>query len=165
MKILKVALVGLLLLPSLVLAEGRIAVLDMEAALAASKQAQTLREKLQQEFVAEESELRKLSEEGNALKAKLEKQGRFMSDEEREKLTALVQQKYQEFQGLGNRVKQETQGRERDFLQELRPQIEVILQTLVDTDNIDIIMNKKGVVYARPTLDLTPRLVEELNKL
>ena len=165
MKAIKATLLGLLMLPALVLAEGRIAVLDMEAALAASKQAQTLREKLQQEFVAEESELRKLSEEGNALKEKLEKEGSFMSDDEREKLTALVQQKYKQFQGLGNKVKQETQGREREFLQELRPQIEVILQALVDADNIDIIMNKKGVVYAQPALDLTPKLVEELNKL
>jgi len=165
MKALKIALISVLLLPALAFAEGRTAVLDMEAALAASKQAQVLREKLQQEFVAEEAELRKLSEEGNALKTKLENEGSFMSDDERQKLTALVQQKYQQFQGLGNRMKQETQGREREFLQQLRPQIEVILQAIVDSENLDLILSKKGVVYAKPALDLTPRLVEELNKL
>ncbi len=165
MNTLKIALLSFLLLPALALGEGRIAVLDMETALAASKQAQVLREKLQQEFVAEEAELRKLSEEGNALKTKLENEGSFMSDDERQKLTLLVQQKYQQFQGLGNRLKQETQGREREFLQQLQPQIEVILQALVDTQQLDIILNKKGAFYVQPALDLTPRLVEELNKL
>ncbi|MEH6469608.1 MAG: OmpH family outer membrane protein [Halopseudomonas sp.] len=165
MKAIKFALIGLLMLPVLVLAESSIAVIDMEAALAASKQAQTLREKLQQEFAAEESDLRKLSEEGNALKAKLEKEGSFMSDEERQQLRTQVQQKYQQFQSLGNQVKQETQSREREFLQQLRPQIEVILQAIVDSDKIDVILNKKGVVYAQPTMDLTQRVVDELNKL
>jgi outer membrane protein len=165
MKMIKVALIGLLLLPALVLAEGRFAVLDMEKALAASKQAQSLRAKLQQEFVTEEAELRKLSDEGNVLKAKLENEGSFMSDAERQKLASLVQQKYQQFQSLGNKVKQATQVRERDFLQQLRPQIEVILQAIVESDKLDMIVNKKGVVYVQPELDLTPRLVEALNKL
>ncbi len=165
MNAIKVALIGLLLLPALVLAEGRIGVLDMEGALAASKQAQTLREKLQKEFSAEEAELRQLSEEGSALKTKLENEGSFMSDDERQKLTALVQQKYQQFQRLGNRLKQETQGRERAFLQQLRPQLEVILQAIVEADKLDLIVNKKGVVYVQPNLDLTQRVVDELNKL
>lgn len=165
MKTIKIALISLLLLPTWVLAEGRIAVLDMEAALSASKQAQSLREKLKQEFSAEEAELRTLSEEGNALKTKLENEGSFMSDDERQSLTMLVQQKYQQFQGLGNQIKQETQSREREFLQGLRPQIEVILQRIVEGEQLDIILSKKGVVYVKPALDLTPRLVEELNKL
>ncbi|MFT6917073.1 MAG: outer membrane protein [Motiliproteus sp.] len=165
MKNFKVALLGLLLLPALVLAEGRIAVLDMDAALAASKQAQSLRAKLQQEFVTEEAELRTLSEEGNALKAKLENEGSFMSDAERQKLSSLVQQKYKQFTSLGNQVKQATQVRERDFLQQLRPKIETIMKALVESEKLDMIVNKKGVVYVQPELDLTPRLVEELNKL
>ncbi|MEH6824848.1 MAG: OmpH family outer membrane protein [Motiliproteus sp.] len=165
MKAIKVALIGLLLLPALALAEGRIGVLDMEGALAASKQAQTLREKLQQEFSAEEAELRKISEEGSALKTKLQNEGSFMSDDERQQLTALVQKKYQQFQTLGNQLKQETQGRERAFLQQLRPQLEVILKAIVEADELDIIVNKKGVVYVKPSMDLTQRVVDELNKL
>ncbi len=165
MKAIKIALIGLLLLPALVLAEGRIAVLDMEAALGASKQAQALREKLQLEFSAEEAELRQLSEEGNALKAKMEKEASFMSDDDRQAMMAQIQQKYNQFQALGNRIKQETQTRERDFLQQLRPEVEKILKAMVDAEKIELILNKKGVVYAQPATDLTPRVVEELNKL
>lgn len=165
MKAFKIALIGLLLLPTLVLAEGRVAVLDMEAALGASKQAQVLRQKLQLEFSAEEAELRQLSEEGNALKAKMEKESSFMSDEDRQAMMAQVQQKYQQFQALGNRIKQETQARERDFLQQLRPEVEKILKTMVESGQIDIIVNKQSVIYANPDSDLTPRVVEELNKL
>lgn len=165
MKTIKTALLGLLMLPALVLAEGRIAVLDIEAALSASKQAQTLRQKLQQEFTAEEAELRKLSDEGNALKVKMEKQASFMSEDDRNAMVADIQQKYQQFQALGNRIKQETQTRERDFLEQLRPEVEKILKAIIDAGKIEIILNKKGVIFAQPAVDLTPQVVEELNKL
>ena len=165
MKAIKIALLGVLMLPALALAEVKIAALDMEAALAASKQAKELRQKLQQEFAAEEAELRKLSEEGNALKAKLEKEASFMSEEDRQQLMADIQQKFQEFQGLGNRIKQEGQVREREFLQQLRPEVEAILKKIVESEKVELILNKKGVVYIEPSMDLTPRVVEELNKL
>ncbi|MEH6652160.1 MAG: OmpH family outer membrane protein [Motiliproteus sp.] len=165
MKAIKLALIGLLLLPALVLAEGKIAVLDMEAALASSKQAAALREKIQLEFSAEEAELRQLSDQGNAMKAKLEKEASFIGEDERKQMMADIQTKYQEFQSLGKRIKQEAQSREREFLQQLRPEVETILKRLVEEQKIDIIINKKGVVYAQPAADLTPRVVEELNKL
>ena len=165
MKAIKMALIGLLLLPALVLAEGKIAVLDIEAALGASKQAAALREKIQLEFSAEEAELRQLSEQGNAMKAKLEKEASFIGEDERKQMMADIQSKYKEFQALGQRIKQEAQSRERDFLQQLRPEVEKILKRVVEEEKIDIILNKKGVVYAKPSTDLTPRIVEELNKL
>lgn len=165
MKAIKTALIGLLLLPALAFAEANIAVLDMEAALGASKQATALREKLQLEFSAEEAELRQLSEQGNAMKAKLEKEASFIGEDERKQMLADIQTKYKEFQSLGQRIKQEAQIREREFMQQLRPEVEKILKRIVEEEKIDIIVNKKGVVYARPQTDLTPRIVDELNKL
>jgi outer membrane protein len=165
MKAIKIVLIGLLLLPALALAEGRIAVLDMDAALGESKQGQALREKMQMEFAAEQAELRQLSEQGNALKAKLEKESSFMSDDDRKQMLSQIQKKYQQFQVLGNRLEQETQARERDFVQQLRPEVETILKAIVEADQIDIILNKKTVVYVKPAADLTPRVVEALNKL
>jgi outer membrane protein len=165
MKAIKTLAAALMLLPGLVWAEAKIAVLDMEAALSASKQAQVLRDKLQQEFTAEQEELRKLSDEGNALKDKLEKQGSFMSEDERKQLMAEIQLKYQQFQGLGNKVKKEGQARERQFLEELRPELEKVLKQIVEAEDIDVILHKKSIIYAEPNIDLTARIVEELNKL
>lgn len=165
MKAIKTLLTAALLLPALVLAEGKIAVLDMEMALSASKQAQVLRDKLQQEFTAEQDELRKLSEEGNALKEKLEKQGSFMTEDERKQLMTEVQLKYQQFQGLGNRIKQEGQARERQFLEELRPELEKVLQKIVEEEGIEVILHKKSAIYTDAKIDLTKRIVDELNKL
>ncbi|WP_421866843.1 OmpH family outer membrane protein [Motiliproteus sp.] len=165
MKALKTVLLAVLLMPGFALAETKIAVLDMEAAISATKQAGVLREKMKQEFSAEEDQLRQLSEEGNALKAKLKKESSFLSDADRRQLLAQIQKKFQEFQTLGNQLKQQRLGREQAFLTEMRPQIETILKELVQTQEIDIILNRKGAVYVDPKLDLTPVVAEELNKL
>lgn len=163
MKLFKVALLGLLL-PTLALAEGRIAVVDMEGVIRASNQASAFTEQLRQEFAADEVSLRKLSDEGNALKEKLTKEGDFMNSGDRDALLAQVKAKYDEFQQLGNRLKQVTQDRERDFLKQLQPQVEVILQQLVDQEKIDVILNRRNVIYAKPELDLSPKVLELLNK-
>ncbi|WP_243633881.1 OmpH family outer membrane protein [Motiliproteus coralliicola] len=158
-------LLAALLLPGLALAETKIAVLDMEAALSATKQAGVLRDKLKQEFSAEENQLRQMSEEGNALKAKLEKENSFLSDADRRQLLGQIQKKFQEFQTLGNQLKQQRLAREQAFLVEMRPQIESILKELVKNREIDIILNRKSAVFVDPKLDLTPVIAEELNKL
>lgn len=165
MKLLKMLLLGALLLPGLVLAETKIAVLDMEAALSATKQASELREKLKQEFTAEETQLRQLSEEGNSLKDKLKQESSFLSETDRRQLMAQIQNKFQEFQVLGNQLKQQRVAREQQFLTDMRPQIETILKDLMKKEGIDIILNRKGAVYVDPQLDLTPKVAEELNRL
>jgi len=164
MKSLKGALLGLLLLPTLALAETRVAIVDMEGVIRASEQANTLREKLRQEFAADELALRKLSDEGNALKEKLAKEGDFLNSTDRDALLTQVKGKYEEFQQLNGRLKQAMQERERDFLEELRPQVEVILQQLVEQEKIDVILNRRSVIYANPDLDLSPKVLDLLNK-
>ncbi|WP_210397013.1 OmpH family outer membrane protein [Motiliproteus sediminis] len=164
MKSLKVALLGLLLLPALGWAEARIAVLDMDGVIRSSKLAEDLREQLRQEFADEELALRKLSEEGNALKAKFEKESDFMSAGDREIMLGQIKNKYEEFQALGNQIKQQTQDRERAFLDQLRPQVEEVLRELVAEQKIDIILNRRAAIYINPEMDLSAAVLERLNQ-
>ena len=163
MKLIKFALLGLLL-PTLALAETRVAIVDMEGIIRASNQANTLREQLRQELAPDEVSLRKLSEEGNALKDKLAKEGDFLSGADRDALLEQVKGKYEEFQQLNNRLKQTMQERERAFLDQLRPQVETILQQLVEEEKIDVILNRRNLIYANPDLDLSAKVLDLLNK-
>ena len=163
MKAIKHALLTLCLFPVLAWGET-VAVLDIESAIRASKPAADFRAQIQQDFSAEQAQLRQLSDQGNALKEKLEKEADFLSQDERERLVEQVQAKYQEFQQLGNRLKQQTQQREQAFLEQLRPQVEAILEGLVKEREIDLIFNKNALVYVKPDLDLTAQVVEKLNQ-
>lgn len=163
MTAIKHALLAVCLLPVVAWGET-VAVLDIESAIRASKPAAAFRAQVQQDFTAEQAQLRQLSEQGNALKEKLEKEADFLSQDERERLMGQVQAKYQEFQVLGNRLKQQTQQREQAFLEQLRPQVEDILQGLVVEREIDLIFNKNAVVFVKPDLDLTAQVIEKLNQ-
>lgn len=162
MKRLRTTLIGLLLLPVAAWSQT-VAVLDVENAVRASQPAQAFRDKLKEEFAVEEQHLRNLSEEGNALKSKADKEGDFMSKEARQKLGAQIQAKYQEFQQYGQQLQSATKAREQEFLKGLKPDIEKIVQKLVEERDIDILLTKKAAVFVKPDLDLTPLVIERIN--
>ncbi|WP_207061752.1 OmpH family outer membrane protein [Motiliproteus sp. SC1-56] len=163
MKAIKNTVLALCLLPVAAWGET-IAVLDIESAIRASKPADEFRQQLNEEFSTEQAQLRQLQEQGNALQEKAQKEADFLSEEERQRLMGDIQAKYQEFQQLSNRLKQRSQQREQAFLEQLRPQVEAILQKMVDDQDIDVILNKKALVYAKPDLDLTQAVVDKLNQ-
>ncbi len=163
MKSWKLLLALVLTVPMLANA-ANIAVLDVEGAIRASKQAQDLRAQLSEQFAGEQERLKGLAEEGNALKQKLEKEGDFLSEDERKTMVQQVQQKFQAFQQLKASMQQKTQQQERAFLEQLRPKVEEILKVIVEKNGIDLIFNKRALVYTQPQMDLTAQVIEELNK-
>ena len=165
MKLLKSLLVVCFMLPALVMAaSGKMAVLDVEGAIRASKQVKELRAQLQGQFAAEQQRLKLLAEEGNALKEKMQKESDFLSEDERKSLLIEVQQKFQAFQQLKKNLQQQAQQQEQAFLKQLRPKVEEILKVLVEKHDIELIFNKRALVYTKPKLDLTAQVIEELNK-
>ncbi len=165
MKWLKALLMVLAVTPAMAIAaEGKFAVLDVEGAIRASKQVNELRSQLQAQFADEQERLKTLAAEGNALKERAQKEADFLSEDERKALVLEIQQKFQAFQQLKNSVAQQMKEQEQLFLQQLRPKVEEILKVLVEKNEIDLIFNKRALVYTRPMLDVTPQVVEELNK-
>ncbi|MEH6626302.1 MAG: OmpH family outer membrane protein [Motiliproteus sp.] len=163
MKSLKLLLTLVLMLPMVATAEN-IAVLDVEGAIRSSKQVQVLRAQLTEQFAGDQKRLKSLADEGNTLKQKMEKEGDFLSEDERKTLVLQIQQKFQAFQQLKGDLQKESQKQERAFLEQLRPKVEEILKVIVEKNKIDLIFNKRALVYTQPQMDLTAQVIEELNK-
>lgn len=163
MKSLKLLLALVMTVPMLANA-ANVAVLDVEGAIRASKQVKELRAQLTEQFAGEQERLKGLADAGNALKQKLEKEGDFLSEDERKTLVQQIQQKFQAFQQLKASLQQESQKQERAFLEQLRPRVEEILKVLVEKNDIELIFNKRALVYTTPQMDLTAQVIEELNK-
>ncbi len=160
----KTAVAMILLLPALAQAEIKIAVLDVEGAILNSKQLQDARQQMESQFSDRRQQLEQLAEEGNQLKAKVEKEGDFLSADERKQLLLEIQSKFKQFQQMKQQLNQQVQQQEQQFLQQMRPQVLEILQTLVEKNDIDMIFNKRALVYGNPAMDLTAEVLEELNK-
>ena len=98
------------------------------------------------------------------LKERLEKDGAMMNESEREKLTAEFQEKVKEFNFLKQRLDSTVAQRKQAFVERARPEVDAAVEELLKENDLDLILPSEAVVYVKPELNLTPQLLEKLNR-
>ena len=146
------------------MAETRIGVVDLRQALFSSNDAKSFSESLQKDFAADEAKVREVQEEARKLKERLEKDGAMMNESERSKLTGEFQEKVKEFNFLKQRLDSAVAQRKQAFLEQARPEVDLAVEELIEENDLDIILPSEAVVYVKPEMNLTPQLLEKLNR-
>ncbi|AHI29630.1 MULTISPECIES: OmpH family outer membrane protein [Marinobacter] len=146
------------------MAETRIGVVDLRQALFSSNDAKSFSESLQKDFAADEAKVREVQEEARKLKERLEKDGAMMNESERSKLTGEFQEKVKEFNFLKQRLDSAVAQRKQAFLEQARPEVDLAVEELLEENDLDIILPSEAVVYVKPEMNLTPQLLEKLNR-
>lgn len=146
------------------MAETRIGVVDLRQALFSSNDAKSFSETLQKDFAADEAKVREVQEEARKLKERLEKDGAMMNESERSKLTGEFQEKVKEFNFLKQRLDSAVAQRKQSFLEQARPEVDLAVEELLEENDLDIILPSEAVVYVKPEMNLTPQLLEKLNR-
>ncbi len=146
------------------MAETRIGVVDLRQALFASDGARSFSDKLQRDFAGDEEKVRETQERARTLQDRLKKDGAMMNDSEREKLAGEFQQTVQEFNVMKQRLDTTVSQRKQEFLESARPQVDAAVKELLDENNLDIILPSEAVVYVKPSMNLTEKLLEKLNR-
>lgn len=146
------------------MAETRIGVVDLRQALFSSNDAKSFSESLQKDFAADEAKVREVQEEARKLKERLEKDGAMMNESERSKLTGEFQEKVKEFNFLKQRLDGAVSQRKQAFLEQARPEVDLAVEELLEENDLDIILPSEAVVYVKPEMNLTPQLLEKLNR-
>ena len=146
------------------MAETRIGVVDLRQALFSSNDAKSFSESLQKDFAADEAKVREVQEEARKLKERLEKDGAMMNESERSKLTDEFQEKVKEFNILKQRLDSAVSQRKQAFLEQARPEVDLAVEELLEENDLDIILPSEAVVYVKPEMNLTPQLLEKLNR-
>jgi len=142
----------------------RIAVLDLQEALMSTDKISRAFEEIDQQLSSEEGRIRQLAEEGRSLQQRLQRDGDVMSETERTRLTQEMQQKVQEYQQRGNQLQQRQQQLRQEVVNDNRPQLEAVVNQLLEEHNIDILLDRQGVHFAKPQFDLTAEVAEKLNE-
>ena len=62
-------------------------------------------------------------------------------------------------------VQKRTQDAQQDLLNRLLPSMQAVLEDLRKSGNFDMIIDRRGVVYVDPDLDLTKRVSDRLNAI
>lgn len=160
---------GLLSLPALSWAAvapnapTRIAVLDREAALLSTTAAQAAQEKLAAEMKPQRDKLEQLRRDIKGMEEKFVKEVATMSERDKKALREQADQKANEFNVLVSQVQKRTQDAQQDLLNRLLPSMQSVLDELRKTGNFDMIIDRRGVIYVDPDLDLTKRVADRLN--
>lgn len=155
----------LLLLPTVQADEPspqRIAVLDLQAALLGTPSIRAAFEQIDNELNEEAAPLRQLAEEGRALEQRLERDGAIMSTEERNNLVQELEQKLQQYQQGNLRLQQQQQQRQQAIIEANQERLEAAVNTLLEEHQIDILLQRQAVHFARPAFDLTPLVSQAL---
>ncbi|WP_100641071.1 OmpH family outer membrane protein [Marinobacter salexigens] len=145
-------------------AETRIGVVDLRQALFSSNDAKAFSETMQKDFAGDEQQVRETQEAARKLKERLEKDGAMMNESERNKLAGEFQEKVKEFNFLKQRLDTTVNQRKQAFLEEARPEVDAAVKELLEENDLDLILPSEAVVYVKPNMNLTPQLLEKLNR-
>ena len=108
----------------------------------------------------EEMELKKLQED-------ISKQGAILSPEARREKEDLFQKRFMEYQKKVNELQKEIQQRRTDILEEFNNEVEKFVKTIGEKEGYAMIFNNLDiniVMFAKPSLNLTDRIITELDK-
>ena len=86
-----------------------------------------------------------------------------MSDKDKRELQKKAEAKINEFKTLADALQKRLQEVQQDMLKSLIPKTEVVVEELRKAGNYDIIIEKKNVIFADPSVDLTKKITEKLN--
>ncbi len=163
MRITSYLVAGLLTTLAMPALAGNVAVADSQAAIMATETAKKTFEKINNDMKPQRERLEQLRKEIAAIEEKFQKNASVMSDKDKRDLQKQAEVKLTEFKNLADAVQKRANEVQQDMLKALIPKTEVVIEELRKAGNYDIIIEKKNVIFADPSVDLTKKITDKLN--
>ncbi len=148
---------------SLPVLAGNVAVADSQTAIMATDAAKKTFDKLNTDMKPQRDRLDTLRKDIAGFEEKFQKNASVMSDKDKRELQKQAEAKINEFKSLADAVQKRAQEVQQDMLKSLIPKTEMVVEELRKAGNYDIIIEKKNVIFADPSVDLTKKITEKLN--
>lgn len=154
------------LLSAVSFADGKIVILDVQAAMLSTDFAKKELAKLDKnsEYAAMKAKLDGLVADMKKLQAAAEKDGLTWSAEQQAEHRKKVEYLRADYELAGKKLQAEQQGVMQRVLQELTPKTRTVLDQLIAADKITLVLNSQSAIHAAPGSDITAKLTEMLNK-
>ena len=167
--VLFIALAAALAVAAPAWAETKIGVVEPQKVLDGTRAGKKIKDALQDYVKArqkvidmEEDELKKMEED-------LVKQGAVLSPDAKKDKEDKFRQKMVEYQRKVQQLNQEVQVKKKETLDEFNKSLEQIIRGIADRDKITLVVEKGDtgagalVIYSHPSVDLTDRVIRELD--
>lgn len=147
-------------------AEGNIAVVDFGKAIFGTEVAKTRlkQKKGESSFAALQAKYESTVAEMKALKQEMDTKGMTWSTEQAGEAQKKMEFLRADLELITRKIQTDQQALQNSIVQELRPKAGEALQELIDEEGIVLLISAEAVVTAAPSLDVTAKLTDRLNK-
>lgn len=167
-KILKISIVALALaLPAAAMAQGKIAVVNLQEAILQTDMAQKRLNEVrnQEDYKADKAEFDKLKKEFDELVQKFQKDAAVMSQEQQVAARQKLASKQSDLEHVTGKLQQAEQGAGQMLLQEMSPRVQEVLRELIATEGIGLLLQRASVIHADAGYSITAKVTDKLNQL
>lgn len=156
-----------LLLPGLAMAQGKIAVVNVQEAILQSDQAQQrLAEvRAQEDYKSDKDEFDRLQQELEQLVQEFQKDAAVMSQEQQLAARKRLASKQADLEHVTGKLQQAEQATGQSLLQEMAPMVQEVLRELIATEGIGLLLQRTSVIHADPGYSITAKVTDKLNQM
>ena len=135
-----------------------------EKAMFATQAAQQLGQQLNQQLAPQTQRLQELGVEIQALQQRHQQDQALMSGDEVQALEQEIQLQSQEYRKLQQYINNAKVQTEQKFLASMKPRLDAVLRTYIETNNVGLIVNSSAVIYAAQGVDVTAEIATLLDQ-
>lgn len=157
-------MLALLSVASVAQAEGKYAVVNVQAALQQSDEAKRWIKKFEAQNAKERNQLKALESELKKLQDRFKKDEAVMSAEQKRKSSQEMQEKFEEFQFKRKKYQSKFAEGQQQLLKDMLPKVQEAMKKLVEKDGYDIVFHREAAAMAKDKYDLTKDLIKQLNR-
>jgi len=155
------------LLPAMVMADGRIAVLNQQQAILNTDAAQKRFKALEStaDYKEEFQQLQAIEKEGQDLLAKLKKDAAVMSDAQKQEMGKKLNGLQSDAQHLAKKLQEARQQEFQLLLRDLGPRYQKVVSELIKNEGIGLLLSQdEGVMFVDSSYDITAKVTDKLNR-
>lgn len=149
------------------LAAGKVAVLDPEAAVLGTDEAQKRLKALaaQPDFDKDKKEFERLAKEGQDMQKQMQKDSAIMSPAQKDEARKKLEGKASDIEYLRRKLASRQQEAMQGVMEDMQAKYTKVVNDLIKSENIGLLLSRRGVViHTDASYDITGKVTEALNK-
>ncbi len=144
---------------------AKIGVINLQKILETSASGKAIQSELKTQKDKMEADLKKIGADIDDIRKRLESESMVMGKEAREEKERESRIKINDFKSLQQKYRSDLQGIEANLINQLKNDINDIVQEIGKKEGYLLIINKFGVIYSPNSIDITDRVIEKLNDM
>lgn len=159
------ALLGSSLIASPVMAEQKIAIVDIQSIFQAMPQAAEISGNIQAEFKEQIDEVNQLQKDGQFFAERLQRDEATMSETEKEDIQQKILDVRRQLAEKGQPLQQNIQRRSQEEQNKLLALIGSAIDAVAAKEGYDMVLDRSAVTYSKPELNISKQVLDQVNKL